>query len=353
MAQSSDPGSPETGLAGLGDLERVRRFFGATAGPLRAELLAGGRSNLTYLVTDGSSRWVLRRPPLGELTPSAHDLAREYRVVSALYGHVPVPPAVALCEDADVLGVPFAVTGYVDGLLLRTREDLAAYPPARLRECAFGLIDTLAALHAVSYRDVGLGNFGRWEGYLERQVRRWMDQWQRVATRELPDLDTLYRGLADRVPRESGGSIVHGDFRVDNVLLDRADLGTVRAIVDWEMATIGDPLADLGLTLVYRDPAFAPVIADGAASTSVLFPAPDELAERYARSSGRDLGKLGFYLALGYFKSAVIAEGIHNRYLRGMTVGDGFTGIGQTVPPLAAAGLRALGGQAEGGSQWE
>ena len=271
MAQSPDTGSPETGPAGLGDLERVRRFLGATAGPLQAELLAGGRSNLTYLVTDGSSRWVLRRQPLGALTPSAHDMAREYRVVSALYGHVPVPPPVALCEDADVLGVPFAVTRYVDGLVLRTREDLAAYSPARLRECAFGLIDTLTALHAVPYRDVGLGDFGRWEGYLERQVRRWMDQWQRVVTRELPDLDTLHRGLADRVPRESGGSVVHGDFRVDNVLLDRTDLATVRAIVDWEMATIGDPLADLGLALVYRDPAFDSVIGGGA-STSGLFP---------------------------------------------------------------------------------
>ena len=350
-AQSPDPGPPETGPAGLGDLERVRRFLGATAGPLRAELIAGGRSNLTYLVTDESSRWVLRRPPLGALTPSAHDMAREYRVVSALHGHVPVPPPVALCEDPDVLGVPFAVTGYVDGLVLRTSEDLAAYPPARLRECAFGLIDALAALHAVPYRDVGLGDFGRWEGYLGRQVRRWMDQWQRVATRELPDLVTLHRGLADRVPRESGGSVVHGDFRVDNVLLDRANLATVRAIVDWEMATIGDPLADLGLTLVYRDPAFGSVTV-GRASTSELFPAMDELAERYARSSGRDLGTLDFYLALGYFKSAVIAEGIHNRYLRGMTVGDGFAVVGQAVPPLVAAGLRALGGQAGGGSPW-
>jgi aminoglycoside phosphotransferase (APT) family kinase protein len=335
-----------TGPAGLADVERVRGFLGAgpdaPAGPLRAELLAGGRSNLTYLITDGSSRWVLRRPPLGGLTPSAHDMAREYRVVKALHGHVPVPRPVVLCEDPDVLGVPFAITGYVDGLTLRTREDLAPYPPARLRECGFRLIDALAALHAVPYQEVGLGDFGRWEGYLGRQVRRWMDQWRRVATRELPDLELLHRRLTDEVPPESSGTVVHGDFRVDNVLLDRADLGTVRAIVDWEMATLGDPLADLGLTLVYRDPAFSPVIADGAASTSALFPAPEELAERYARSSRRDLGRLAFYLALGYYKSAVIAEGINNRYLRGMTVGDGFAEIGQTVPPLAAAGLRAL-----------
>jgi aminoglycoside phosphotransferase (APT) family kinase protein len=336
-----------TGPAGLADVERVRGLLGAgpdaPAGPLRAELLAGGRSNLTYLITDGSSRWVLRRPPLGGLTPSAHDMAREYRVVKALYGRVPVPPPVALCEDLDVLGVPFAITGYVDGLTLRTQDDLAPYPPARLRECGFRLIDALAALHAVPYQEAGLGDFGRWEGYLGRQVRRWMDQWHRVATRELPDLEVLHRRLADEVPPESSGTVVHGDFRVDNVLLDRADLGTVRAIVDWEMATLGDPLADLGLTLVYRDPVFSPVISEGgAASTSELFPAQEELAERYARSSGRDLGGLAFYLALGYYKSAVIAEGIHNRYLRGMTVGDGFAQVGQKVPALAAAGLRAL-----------
>jgi aminoglycoside phosphotransferase (APT) family kinase protein len=335
-----------TGPAGLADVERVRGVLGggqgAPVGPLRAELLAGGRSNLTYLITDGSSRWVLRRPPLGGLTPSAHDMAREYRVVKALYGHVPVPRPVALCQDPDVLGVPFAITGYVEGLTLRTREDLAPYPPSRLRECGLRLIDALAALHAVPYQEVGLGDFGRWEGYLGRQVRRWMDQWRRVATRELPDLELLHRRLTDDLPPESGGSVVHGDFRVDNVLLDRADLGTVRAIVDWEMATLGDPLTDLGLTLVYRDPAFSPVIAGGAASTSALFPAQEELAERYARTSGRDLGRLAFYVALGYYKSAVIAEGIHNRYLRGMTVGDGFAGIGQTVPPLVAAGLRVL-----------
>ena len=342
-----------TGPAGLADLERVRGFLGsviteqgAHVGPLHAELLAGGRSNLTYLVTDGISRWVLRRPPLGVLTPSAHDMAREYRVVSALYGRVPVPRPVALCEDPDVIGVPFAVTGYVAGLTLSTQKDLASYPPARLRECGFRLIDVLAALHAVPYREVGLGDFGRWEGYLGRQVRRWMDQWRRVATRELPDLELLHRRLADTVPRESGGSIVHGDFRIDNVLIDPADLGQVRAIVDWEMATVGDPLADLGLTLVYRDPVFGPVLAGGAASTSALFPPWEELAERYARSSGRDLAALDFYLALGYFKIAVIAEGIHDRYLRAMTVGDGFATVGQAVEPLVAAGLRVLGGTA-------
>lgn len=331
------------------DLAALQRYFEAhvpeTAGPLRAELLHGGRSNLTYLVTDGHSRWVVRRPPLGVLTPSAHDMGREYRIVAALQGTgVPVARAVALCEDPDVLGAPFCVVSHVAGTVLRTREDLHALPQADIDRCATALVGVLARLHAVPYEEVGLSGFGRPEGYLARQVRRWRDQWGRVATRELPDLDTLHERLAAEVPAESGAAVVHGDYRIDNAILAPADPGTVRALVDWEMATIGDPLADLGMTLVYRDPAFDPVLGGSAASTSDRLPSPRDLAEHYARASGRDLGQLAFYVGLGYFKIAVIAEGIHARYRAGMTVGHGFDVVGDAVPLLAAAGLRALAG---------
>lgn len=329
------------------DLAALQGYFEAhvpeTAGPLRAELLHGGRSNLTYRVTDGRSRWVVRRPPLGVLTPSAHDMGREYRIVAALQGTgVPVARAVALCEDPDVLGAPFCVVSHVAGTVLRTREDLHALPQADIDRCATALVGVLARLHAVPYEEVGLSGFGRPEGYLARQVRRWRGQWERVATRELPDIDTLYERLAAEVPAESGAAIVHGDYRIDNAILDPADPGTVRALVDWEMATIGDPLADLGMTLVYRDPAFDPVLGGSAASTSDRLPSPRDLAERYARASGRDLGRLAFHVGLGYFKIAVIAEGIHARYRAGMTVGHGFDTVGDAVPLLAAAGLRAL-----------
>ena len=332
------------------DLAALQRFFDErvpqASGPISAELLHGGRSNLTYLITDGYRRWVLRRPPLGGLTPSAHDIGREYRVVSALRDTgVPVAAAVALCEDPGVLGVPFSVVAHVDGVVPRTREDLAGRSDGELRRCAFGLVEALAALHTVEYERVGLAGFGRPEGYLTRQVRRWRDQWARVATRELPDIERLHAELEKRVPPESAASVVHGDPRVDNAILDPADLGTVRALVDWEMATLGDPLADLGLHLAYRDPLFEPVLGGSAASADDRLPAADRIAEHYARVSGRDLGRLDFYRALGYFKIAVIAEGIHARHVQGHTVGEGFETVGGAVPALAAAGLAVLAGQ--------
>ncbi|NUP34931.1 MAG: phosphotransferase family protein [Streptomycetaceae bacterium] len=332
------------------DIEALRRFLdtelGGLKGPLRGELLHGGRSNLTYRVTDGTAGWVVRRPPLGGLTPSAHDMGREFRVVAALRGtDVPVAAAVALCEDPSVMGVSFSVVEYVPGRVIRTHADLHALPVEEIRRCGTALVDVLARLHAVPYQEVGLGDFGRPDGFLVRQVKRWRGQWETVTTGPLPDLDRLYERLAEAVPADSGTSIVHGDYRIDNAIVDPEDPGRIRALVDWEMAALGDPLADLGLHLVYRDPAFDPVLGGSAASTSVRLPGIDELAEHYARATGRDLARLGFYLGLGYFKIAVIAEGIHARHQQGLTVGDGFETVGRAVPPLAAAGLRALDGK--------
>ncbi|MEV5303161.1 phosphotransferase family protein [Amycolatopsis methanolica] len=334
------------------DLPALEEFFArhvpGFAGNLSAEMLQGGRSNLTYLLTDGRTRWVLRRPPLGGLTPSAHDMGREYRVVAALRDSgVPVARAVALA-DADVLGVPFSVVEHVDGVVIRTTEQLHALPDNDIQRCAFALVDVLARLHAVDPEAVGLGDFGRPEGYLARQVRRWHDQWLRVRTRPLPDIDVLHAKLAEACPAESAASIVHGDYRIDNAILDAGDPASVRAVVDWEMATLGDPLADLGLHLVYSDPVFAPVLDGAAASTSDRLPRVADLAQRYASVSGRDLARLEFYLALGYFKIAVIAEGIHARHRQGHTRGSGFDSVGAAVAPLAAAGLRAaarIGGE--------
>ncbi|TDE11159.1 phosphotransferase family protein [Jiangella asiatica] len=339
-------GTPSGGVDGL-DSRALERYFTECVpgfrGRLTARLLQGGRSNLTYRLTDGRTAWVLRRPPLGGLTPSAHDMYREYRVVSAL-GDSPVPVARAVAfADAGVLGVPFSVVEYVDGPVLRTQAQLHALPSADIHRCAFGLVDVLARLHAVEPASVELADFGRPQGYLGRQVRRWNDQWHRVSTGRLDDVDTLHARLADACPTECAVSIVHGDFRIDNAILDPRDPAVVRAIVDWEMATLGDPLADLGLHLVYSDPAFEPVLAGSAASTSRRLPAAADLAQRYADSTGRDLAGLAFYVALGYFKIAVIAEGIHARYRQGLTRGTGFDTVGDAVAPLAAAGLRALG----------
>jgi aminoglycoside phosphotransferase (APT) family kinase protein len=283
---------------------------------------------------------VLRRPPLGALNPSAHDVAREYRVVAALHGTgVPVARPIILNEDPSVVGAPFAVVEHVGGSVLRSRADLDPLSDADLARCARSLIEVLGRLHAVDPAEVGLAGLGRPQGYLGRQVRRWYGQWTRIATRELPDVEALHARLARDCPPESGTAIVHGDFRIDNAILDAQDPGRIRALVDWEMATLGDPLADLGLHIAYSDPAFDPVLGGSAASTSPRLPGRGELAAHYAEVTGRDLAGLSFHVALGYFKAAVIAEDIHARYLRGDTVGSGFEDVGAAVAPLAAAGL--------------
>ncbi len=205
------------------------------SGELRAELVSGGRSNLTFKVSDDQSGWILRRPPRHGLTPSAHDMAREYRVVAALGGTaVPVADAVALCEDESVLGAPFAVVSYVDGRVIRTRDELQALG-AEVDACVDGLITVLADLHAVDPAQVGLADFGRPDGYLERQVRRWGAQWEHVREQDDPrdtDVQRLYRILFQAVPSESGASIVHGDYRIDNTILDSEDASKVIAVVD-------------------------------------------------------------------------------------------------------------------------
>ncbi len=326
------------------DLRALRRYFRDTVpgvvGDIGVELIEGGRSNLTYLVTDGVGRWVLRRPPLGPLTPTAHDMGREFRVVAALHGSgVPVPAPVALCEGDDVLGVPFSVVSFVDGRVLRGEPPLAGGTAER---CAAALVDTLADLHAVPYREVGLADFGRPDGYLERQVRRWRGQWDRVATRDLPALDALCASLGAALPRAGQAAVVHGDYRIDNVIFDHG-LTRIAAVVDWEMAALGDPIADLGLLLAYWDPVGQPLLGHRHICGDPGFPDADGLVQRYAAASGRDPGDLAFYQALGYYKLAVVAEGIHRRHLACDTVGPGFAGVGAAVPALVHAGLHTLG----------
>jgi len=325
------------------DTEVLRRYFAREVpefgGELAVELIHGGRSNLTYAVTDGTHRWVLRRPPLGPLTPTAHDVGREFRVMAALGPTgVPVPRTVVSCEDPAVLGAPFTVVSHVDGPVLR---DGAALPSIDFRRYATAFVDELVKLHALDPAEIGLEAFGRPSGFLDRQLRRWRGQWDRVATRELSTVGDLHERLVKAVPRESGAALVHGDYRWDNTILG-PDAG-IAAIVDWEMAALGDPLTDLGLLLAYWDPRVAPVLGVRHVPTAVAgFPAAAGLAEQYARRSGRDLADLAFYQALGWFKLAVIAEGIHARHRAGQAVGDGYDGVGAAVPGLIDAGLDLL-----------
>jgi len=311
---------------------------------LRATLIAGGRSNLTYVVTDGAQEWIVRRPPLGHVLATAHDMAREYRVMSALQDTgVPVPRTFAMCSDPAVLGADFYVMERCAGTPYRIAEELQPLGPGRTRTISERLVDTLAALHAVEPASVGLGDFGRAEGFLGRQVARWKKQLDASHSRDLPAADELHRRLAESVPAGSAAGIVHGDYRLDNVLVDDAD--QVAAVLDWEMATLGDPLTDLALMLVYfRLDAEA---GDGSVAVSNVSAAPgflDERAviERYSRSSDRDLSGFGFYLGLAAFKLAAILEGIHYRHLNGQTVGGGFDRIGEAIHPLLDAGLDAM-----------
>jgi aminoglycoside phosphotransferase (APT) family kinase protein len=328
------------------DLARLTPWF-ATSVPggardLAARLIAGGRSNLTYEVTDGEGAWIVRRPPLGHVLATAHDMGREYRVMSALRDtDVPVPATYALCLDEGVLGAPFYVMERVAGTPYRHAAELVPLGAERTRAISAGLVDTLATLHEVEAGAVGLAGFGRPEGFLARQVRRWRRQLDASHSRDLPDADELHARLAADVPAESAPGIVHGDYRLDNVLTDDHD--RVAAVVDWEMATLGDPLTDLALLVVsQRLGARSGAAAVASAASAPGFLTEDEIVERYARRSARDLSRFGFYLGLASYKLAAILEGIHYRHLHGLTVGPGFEQIGEAVPPLLAAGLRAL-----------
>ncbi|ASU59362.1 MULTISPECIES: phosphotransferase family protein [Nocardiopsis] len=322
-------------LPGL-DLAGLRAYLDATvpglvSGPLEGRVVAGGKSNLTYVVTDGAGSWVVRRPPLGHVLATAHDMPREYRVMSALRDTaVPVPRTHVLCEDAEVLGAPFYVMEHVAGTPFRTRDEIAPLGAEGVRGLAEALIATLGELHAVEPEEVGLGDFGRPRGFLERQVRRWGKQLEASRSRDIPGIDELHERLAATLPEQSAPAIVHGDYRLDNVLVTSE--GRINAVLDWEMATLGDPLVDLGLMLVYQ----AQPVGVGAvpATSAEGYPSPEELVGMYAAATGRDVSRLGWYVALGCFKLAVIAEGIHFRHSRGLTVGTGFDRIGEVVAPL-------------------
>jgi aminoglycoside phosphotransferase (APT) family kinase protein len=338
-------------LAGidLGALDRHLHLIGIPrSGQLRAELISGGRSNLTFRVHDDASAWVLRRPPMHGLTPSAHDMAREYRVVAALADTlVPVAAAVTLCENESVLGAPFAMVSYVPGRVVRSAGELEAIGDrTEIDRCVDELIRVLANLHAVDPASVGLADFGRPDGYLERQVRRWAGQWQHVRLDDDDrdaDVNRLHSALAEAVPPQSDSSIVHGDYRIDNTILDSHDAANVRAVLDWELSTLGDPVSDAALMCAYRNPAMDLILNLQSAWTSPLIPPPDELAHRYSAISGRPLANWPFYMSLAYFKIAIIAAGIDFR--RRMAGGDdGSDRVGEVIAPLIALGLETISG---------
>ncbi|MFJ6790415.1 phosphotransferase family protein [Streptomyces angustmyceticus] len=328
------------------DLARLRAHLGRerpgmAGGPLRARLIEGGRSNLTYRVTDGTASWVVRRPPLGHVLATAHDMRREHRVISALHDTpVPVPETLLLCEDESVIGAPFYVMELVEGVPYRTAGQLAPLGPERTRAVVLSLVDTLVDLHAVDPEAVGLGDFGRPDGFLERQLRRWGKQLSASKNRDLPGIDELHEALGRALPASPAPAVVHGDYRLDNVLIGADD--TLNAVLDWEMSTLGDPLTDLGLLVMYSSDLGLPESPVSTTSGAPGHPSPAELIERYAARSGRDTSALAWYTAFAWFKLAVILEGIHYRFTLGQTVGAGFDRIGELVPVFIDHGLTTL-----------
>lgn len=291
--------------------------------PFSAELIAGGRSNLTFLITDATGhKLVLRRPPLGHVLATAHDMAREYRIIASVGKTlVPVPPALGLCADVAVNDAPFYVMGYVEGVVLDSAERSAALPRELRVHASEHLVDVLADLHAVDIDAVGLGDLARREGYVERQLKRWSTQWANSKTRELAAIDEVGRLLRERIPAQQGVSIVHGDYRFGNCLVDTTS-GRIAAVLDWELCTLGDPLADLGYLGVYWSD------GDDVASLRANDPTPAggfltyaALLERYGERTGRDLSEIGYYVAFSCWRLAVISEGVYARYLHG-AMGD-------------------------------
>jgi aminoglycoside phosphotransferase (APT) family kinase protein len=329
------------------DLDALTRWLdaehpGLRSGPLSGELITGGKSNLTYRITDGTVTWALRRPPLGHVLPTAHNMSREYQVIDALRAtNVPVAAAIAMCADPDVLGAPFYLMSFVDGVVLDTAAALSNLDKEAARTACEQLVDTLVELHAVDPIPIGLGGFGRPDGFLLRQVNRWQAQWQASQTRPLPVLDQVVDTLLAALPRSPASGIVHGDYRLTNVIF-RRDLTGIAAVVDWEMATLGDPLTDLGLLVVYQTLSADSDLLMPRVGADAGFLTADEMTDRYAARSGRDLAELGWYIAFGFFKLAVIAEGIHHRYLDGKTVGSGFAQFGDAVPELLATAFREI-----------
>lgn len=329
------------------DLVALERYLAGNgievSGTLQASVITGGRSNLTYRIFSGSEQWVLRRPPLAGLTPSAHDVGREYRILDALQAtDVPVPRTVLSCPDPTVLGAPFTLVGFVPGRTLRTQSDLAALTDPELVAVQDELLTVLSRLHAVPFEELGLADFGRPTGFLQRQVNLWRKQWERIRERELPEVDRLHGALSDRVPAGGRIGMVHGDFRIDNTLLDRGETNRVLALIDWEMATLGDPVTDVAMMCAYQHPDFDHVVGEPAASTSRRWPGIEALAQSYSVRSGTELGDFDWYLGLAYFKLAVIAEGISARHRAGAGDEPGYATSSLAVPALLAAGLAAL-----------
>ena len=346
--------TPQSDIAGINAasitewmLERVPDL----AEPLHFELITGGLSNLTYNVADANGRrWVLRRPPLGHVLATAHDMGREVRIITALsQTAVPVAPVVGYCDDLAINDAPFYVMDYVDGVIARNAEAGSVLSVEARANAGRSLINVLATIHGLDVDAIGLGDLGRKESYVERQLSRWERQWESTKDADVPEMTELHRRLTLAVPQQGAATIVHGDYRLDNCIVD--DDGNVIAVLDWELCTLGDPLADLGFMFVYwAEAGDAFVVIDGSATALAGFPTRSELLAHYEALTQRDASQIGYYVALGYWKLACILQGVLVRYRSG-AMGNQTTDADSGASPvqrLAVAGLAAFDGQIGG-----
>lgn len=309
--------------------------------PLTFERLPGGRSNLTYRVQDASGKSVvLRRPPLGEVPRTAHDVLREARLLDAVQGSAPVPRVLARCADTAVIGAPFIVVEFLPGTVLHGPEDARALSEPQRACVGPALVAALVGLHGVAPASLGMGSLADRRDYTQRQLRRWDENWRRTRSRELPDLERAHARLAERIPLQRRTAIVHGDFRVDNCILD--DTGAVRGILDWELSTIGDPLADLGQLLVYwAEPADDFTALHSPPTRTPGFATRDELKQWYVDATGVDPADVDYFVAFNWWRTACIVEDVYSRMLRGAMGSTDRTpeSFGEQARSLAARAL--------------
>ena len=317
--------------------------------PLHVFQFRGGHSNLTYLLRFGETEWVMRRSPFGPLPVGGHDMGREYRVLSRLWqAFEPAPHAMLYCEDSSIIGAPFFIMERRRGTLIRMREPMPPQlgdDPATFRRISEGFIDTLADLHAVDFEQVGLGDLGRPAGFLERQIQGWMQRWKEAKTREVPLMERLGAWYLENMPEAQAPTILHNDFFLHNMMLDAQDPGKVVGVFDWEMSTLGDPMIDLGISLAYWRDRTDPPDLSGTHHVEALtlkpgFMTREELAERYAKKTGRDLSRLAYFRSWAHWKNATVVEQIYARYARGQTSDPRFAPMSMGAPALAVAAAR-------------
>lgn len=309
------------------DQEKVTEWLGTIVPdlkpPVEFSLITGGHSNLTFLCRDAAgASYVLRRPPLGHVLESAHDMGREHKIIDALQGsEVPVPKTYGLCKDIEVNGAPFYIMGYVDGKVLNDSVQGAEVPESDRRALGLHVVDILSKLHAINPDDVGLGDLGRKDAYLDRQLKRWNKQWAASKTHEIPEMEESSRLLEEKKPEQIGTAIVHGDYRLGNMII-KGD--AVQSVLDWELCTLGDPLADLGYTLNYwvQPGETEPREGDQHPTAVGGYPGREEMCDIYAKNTGRDLSQINYYRAFAYWRLAAIGQGVYKRYLVG-AMGEG------------------------------